>query len=125
MTTALWCVLIAGLLPYTAALAAKIGAADFDNEEPRAWLASQKGRRARANAAQQNSFEAFAFFAVAVIVAHITRGQQSQVDTLAMVFIAARVLYIIIYLGGWGTLRSVVWAVGVVSTVWIFLAPTL
>jgi uncharacterized MAPEG superfamily protein len=125
MTTALWCVLIAGLLPYVAALAAKIGAADFDNDEPRAWLAQQQGRRARANAAQQNGFEAFAFFAAAVIVAHITRGQQSQVDTLAMVFIAARVLYLVVYLGGWGTIRSLVWAVGMVSTVWIFLTPAL
>jgi uncharacterized MAPEG superfamily protein len=125
MTTALWCVFIAGLLPYICALASKIGAADFDNDEPRAWLAKQQGHRARANAAQQNSFEAFGYFAAAVIVAHITRGQQAQVDTLAMVFIAARVAYIIVYLGGWGTIRSLVWAVGIVSTVWIFLTPTL
>jgi uncharacterized MAPEG superfamily protein len=118
-------VFIAGLLPYIAALAAKIGAADFDNDEPRAWLAKQQGHRARANAAQQNSFEAFAFFAAAVIIAHLTRGQQSQVDNLAMVFIAARVLYIIMYLGGWATLRSLVWAVGIVCTVWIFLAPVI
>lgn len=125
MTTALWCVFIAGLLPYIAALAAKVGAADFDNNEPRAWLGKQQGYRARANSAQQNSFEAFAFFAAAVIVAHITRGQLAKVDTLAMVFIAARVLYIIVYLGGWGTIRSLVWAVGIVSTVWIFLIPAL
>ena len=125
MTTALWCVFIAGLLPYIAALASKIGAADFDNNEPRLWLAKQQGHRARANAAQQNSFEAFAYFAAAVIIAHITRGQQAQVDTLAMVFIAARIAYIIVYMGGWGTIRSLVWAVGIVSTVWIFLTPAL
>jgi uncharacterized MAPEG superfamily protein len=125
MTTALWCVFIAGLLPYVAALAAKVGAADFDNDHPRAWLAKQSGHRARANAAQQNSFEAFAFFAAAVIIAHITRGQQAQVDMLAMVFIAARVLYLIVYMGGWGTLRSLIWAVGIVATVWIFLAPVI
>jgi len=125
MTTALWCVFIAGLLPYAAALAAKIGAADFDNEHPRAWLARQSGQRARANAAQQNSFEAFGFFAAAVIIAHLARGPQAQVDQLAMVFIAARVAYLIVYLGGWGTIRSLVWGVGIVCTVWIFLTPTL
>jgi uncharacterized MAPEG superfamily protein len=118
-------VFIAGLLPYMAALAAKLGAADFDNEQPRTWLAKQSGHRARANAAQQNSFEAFAFFAAAVITAHVTRGAQAQVDTLAMVFIAARVLYLIVYMGGWGTVRSLVWAVGMVTTVWIFLTPVL
>ena len=125
MTVALWCVFIAGLLPYAAALTAKAGAPGFDNNEPRAWLAKQTGFRARANAAQQNSFEAFAFFAVAVLVAHVTRGPQAQVDTLAMVFIAARVLYIAMYLGGWGTIRSLVWAVGIIAIVWIFLTAAI
>jgi uncharacterized MAPEG superfamily protein len=125
MTTALWCVFIAGLLPYVAALAAKVGASDFDNNRPREWLARQQGFRARANAAQQNGFEAFAFFAAAVLVAHVTRGQQAQVDTLAMVFIAARVIYMAVYFAGWGTIRSLVWAVGIVATVWIFLTPAI
>jgi uncharacterized MAPEG superfamily protein len=125
MTIAFWCVFIAGLLPYAASLSAKVGAASFDNNEPRAWLGRQQGYRARANAAQQNGFEAFAFFAAAVIVAHISRGPQAQVDTLAMVFVAARVLYLVMYLGGWSTLRSLVWAVGMVCTVWIFLTPTI
>ena len=123
MTIALWCVLIAGLLPYVPALLAKVGAADFDNEQPRAWLAKQTGYRARANAAQQNSFEAFALFAVAVLVAHVTRGAVAQADTLAMVFIAARVIYLFLYLRGWGTARSLVWGVGMVVSVWIFLIP--
>lgn len=125
MTTAFWCVLIAGLLPYAPALIAKVGAPDFDNNEPRAWLAKQQGYRARANAAQQNSFEAFAFFAAAVLVAHVSRGQQAQVDLLAMVFVAARILYLVMYLAGLGALRSLVWAVGIGATVWIFLTPAL
>lgn len=125
MTIALWCVFIAGLLPYIASLAAKAGDASFDNHEPRAWLAKLGGYRARANAAQQNGFEAFAFFAAAVIVAHVTHGPQAQVDTLAMVFIAARVLYLVMYVAGWSTLRSLVWAVGIVCTVWIFLTPVI
>jgi uncharacterized MAPEG superfamily protein len=121
MTTALWCVFIAGLLPYVAALAAKVGDRSFDNNNPRAWLAKQEGHRARANAAQQNSFEAFAFFAVAVIVAHIVAGPQARADQLAMVFIAARVVYIPLYIAGLGALRSLVWAVGIGAAVWIFL----
>ena len=35
----------------------------YDNHNPRAWLAQVTGFRARANAAQTNSFEAFPFFA--------------------------------------------------------------
>jgi uncharacterized MAPEG superfamily protein len=125
MTTAFWCVFIAGLLPYLASLAAKVGAGDFNNEAPREWLMKQGGYRARANAAQQNSFEAFAFFAAAVIIAHLTRGPQAQVDTLAMVFVAARAAYLVVYLAGWGTVRSLIWAVGMVCTVWIFLTPAI
>lgn len=121
MTTALWCVFIAGLLPYVATVLAKAGGKDFDNNEPRSWLAKQQGYHARANAAQQNSFEAFAFFAVAVLVTHVTRGQLERADLLAMVFVAARVAYLAVYLAGWGTLRSLVWAVGMAATIWIFM----
>ena len=71
MTTAYWCVLIAGLLPYVATLTAKIGGEKFDNRDPREWLNRQSGHRQRANAAQLNSFEAFPLFAAAVVVAHM------------------------------------------------------
>ncbi|MGC4029319.1 MAG: MAPEG family protein [Steroidobacteraceae bacterium] len=122
MTIALWCVFIAGLLPYVAAVLSKAGGQNFDNNEPRVWLAKQQGFRARANAAQQNGFEAFAFFAVAVLVAHVTRGQLGVVNMLAMLFIAARLIYLAAYLAGLGTLRSLVWAVGMMATVAIFIA---
>ncbi len=121
MTTAFWCVFIAGLLPYVAALTAKAGDRSFDNDEPRAWLAKQQGFRARAHAAQQNGFEAFPFFAVAVLAAHIANGPQARVDLLAMMFIAARVAYLGAYLAGIGWLRSLVWFAGMAATVWIFL----
>jgi uncharacterized MAPEG superfamily protein len=121
MTIAFWCVFIAALLPYTAALLAKLGAPDYNNIDPRPWLANQHGFRARANAAQQNGFEAFAVFAAAVLVAHAVHGPQARVDQLAMVFIAARAVYLPVYLAGWGLLRTLVWTVGMVATVWIFL----
>ncbi len=121
MTTALWCVLLAGLLPYAATLTAK-GGARFDNRNPRAWLALQTGWRARAHAAQLNSFEAFPLFAVAVLVAHQLHAPQARVDLLAMLFVAARVGYLITYLADLHLLRSVVWFVGMGSAVAIFLA---
>ena len=69
MTIALWCVLVAGILPYVATSIAKAGAERYDNRDPRAWLDRQEGFRRRADNAQRNSFEAFPFFAAAVIVA--------------------------------------------------------
>src|ERR1700722_9721431 len=57
VTIALWCVLIAGLLPYVATAISKAGA-DYDNRDPRAWLAQQHGYRRPAGAAAVNGFEA-------------------------------------------------------------------
>ncbi len=123
MTIAIWCVLAAGLLPYLATLTAK-GGARFDNREPRAWLARQSGWRARAHAAQLNSFEAFPLFAVAVLVAQQAHAPQARIDMLAMVFVAARLAYLVTYLADWHVLRSIVWAVGIGSAVAIFVAAT-
>lgn len=121
MTTALWCVLIAGLLPYAATLTAKVGGSKFDNASPRDWLASQSGFRRRANSAQLNGFEAFPLFAVAVLVAQTLGAPQGRVDMLAIAFVAARVAYLGLYLADLATLRSLAWFVGLACAVAIFV----
>jgi uncharacterized MAPEG superfamily protein len=123
MTIAYWCVLIAGLLPYAATLSAKLGAR-FDNNNPREWLSRQTGWRSRANAAQQNAFEAFPLFAAAVLVAHQLGAPQARVDLLAEIFIGARVAYLVAYLADQAILRSLVWLAGIVSAVMIFTSGT-
>lgn len=121
MTIALWCVFVAGILPYVATVIAKSGRSGFDNRDPRGWLARQEGFRKRANAAQLNSFEAFPFFAAAVIIAHLLNGPQGLVDVLALGFIAARVLHFAFFLANHATLRSLAWFVGLGVVVSIFL----
>ena len=121
MTTAFWCVLVAGLLPYVATITAKAGSR-FDNRNPRDWLAKQEGYRRRANAAQSNSFEAFPLFAAAVLVAFAVHAPQNKVDLLAVGFIAARVAYLLCYVADWAVLRSVAWLAGIVCAVMIFVA---
>ncbi|RPI13282.1 MAG: hypothetical protein EHM60_09580 [Lysobacterales bacterium] len=120
MTTAYWCVLIAGVLPYVATLTAKLGAR-FDNANPRDWLAGQTGFRRRANAAQLNGFEAFPLFAAGVIIAHLAGAPQPRIDLLALVFVVARVLYLGAYLADRSALRSLLWLVGFGSAVALFL----
>lgn len=120
MTTALWCVLAAGLLPYLATGIAKGGGSRYDNRDPRAWLERQDGWRKRANNAQSNGFEAFPLFAAAVIVAHITQAPQDRVDQFALIFIAARVAYIVCYVADWAAVRSIMWLAGIVCSVVIF-----
>ena len=113
MTTAYWCVLAAGLLPYVSTLAAKIGGERFDNRNPRHWLAGQSGFRRRANAAQLNGFEAFPLFAAAVVIAHAAGAPQPRIDQLAVAFVLARVVYTVFYLADTPLLRSLAWSVGI------------
>ena len=115
-TVAYWCVLIAALLPIVCAAIAKSGMfgkprreGGFDNDNPRAWLARQSDWRARANAAQANSFEALPFFIGAVIIAHQLGAHQARLDVLAFIYVVLRMLYIMMYVAGLSTVRSLVW----------------
>ena len=121
MTIAFWCVLIAALLPFAATLVAKAGGERYNNRDPRAWLERQQGLRKRAHNAQQNAFEAFPFFAAAVIIAFLVHAPQQRVDILAIIFIAARVVYLVCYLADWHWARSLVWMLGWVACLTIFL----
>lgn len=110
-------ILLAGLAPVICAGIAKAGAKGYDNHEPRAWLAQQTGYRARANAAQANSLEAFPFFAVGVILALLTGVEPFVVDMLCILFVAARVAYVACYLSDKAMFRSLFWLVGYVAVV--------
>jgi uncharacterized MAPEG superfamily protein len=123
MTIAYWCVLVAMFLPIAWAGVAKSGAKGYDNARPREFLATLQGRAARANHAQANSYEAFPPFAAGVIIAHVTGGAaQGTIDTLALVFIAARIAYGLAYIADRSTLRSLVWLVGFGATVGLYIA---
>jgi uncharacterized MAPEG superfamily protein len=124
MSIAYWCVLVAALMPYVAVSIAKAGGERYNNRHPRLWLDRQQGFRARANAAQANSFEAFPFFAAAVIIAHLTAAPQERIDALAVMFVVARVAYIACYLADWHWVRSAVWLVGLMTTLTIFVSGT-
>ncbi len=116
-TVAYWCVLIAALLPIACAGIAKAGKfgkslreGGYDNGNPRAWLGRQSDWRARANAAQANSFEALPFFIGAVVIAHQLSAHQARLDLLAFMFVVLRMLYIMMYISDMDRVRSAVWA---------------
>lgn len=121
MTISLWCVLVAALLPILCTGIAKWPFRRFDNHNPRDWLARQQGWRARANAAQGNSWEAFAIFSASVFAAHLANAPQTTVDYIAIAFIAARLFYIFFYLIDRPPLRSSVWLVGLGLCVALFI----
>ena len=121
MTMTFLAVLVAGVLPLICAGIAKAGWKGYDNRDPRAWLAQQTGFRARANAAQANCFEAFPFFAVGVVLAVMTKADASLIETLSLVFVAARVAYIACYLTDKASARSLFWAVGYGAVIWLYV----
>ena len=122
----LWCIVAAWLVVYGTKLpiaAAMQRAGGYDNHLPRAQQARIEGWGARSVAAHQNGFETFAPFAAAVLVAHLAGGPERIVDFLAVLFVVARIAYVICYLADWASLRSAVWTVGFAVTFALFLTP--
>lgn len=128
-TVAYWCVLVAALLPIVCAGIAKYGKmrtsprkGGYDNNNPRTWLAQQTDWRARANAAQANTFEALPFFFAAVIIAHLLQAPQARLDVLALLFVLVRMAYIFMYVANLANARSIVWALGLLINIGILFS---
>lgn len=127
MTLAYWCVLISMFMPIVWAGFAKVGgsasaAGQYDNAAPRVYLSRLEGWPARANWAQHNALEAFPPFAAGVIIAQqIGTMSQGSIDLLAMIFVVARIVYGILYMADLAVFRSLVWFVGLIATVLLFV----
>jgi uncharacterized MAPEG superfamily protein len=112
MTAAFWCVLAAIALPYVCFGIARNrgrgpqGQRLRDNRNPRDFPNRIEGLAKRAWDAQLNSFESLPGFAAAVIIAHLGHAPQNQIDALALVWVAARIAYVVFYLADKSTLRS-------------------
>lgn len=126
-TVAYWCLLVVAMLPIVCAGIAKYGMfskspqqGGYDNNNPRAWLARQTGWRARANAAQANTFEALPFFFVAVVIAHQLQAQQALLDILAFMFVVLRMAYITMYVADMAKTRTCIWAAAMAVNTAIF-----
>lgn len=122
MTFAYWSLVIAMFLPLVWVGVAKSSGSGYDNAQPRAWLLSLEGSGQRANWAEQNSYEAFPPFAAGIIVAHLAGAGQLTVDILAGVFLVARIAHGICYIKDKDRLRSLVWTIGFLVTIGLFVA---
>ena len=74
-----------------------------------------------ARQAQHNAFEAFPFFAAAVVLGLFMSMDQSVLDRYCLVFVAARVLYLVTYLANWASLRTLCWVVAYASCLAIYV----
>ena len=125
-----WSLPLAAFLPIFCAGLAKRGQftvpasqGGYDNHEPRAWLARQTGSRARANAAQANSFEALPFYLAAMLWALSQQVPMPVLDLLAGAWIASRCAYIACYWHDLSTWRSIVWLVAQLLSLAVFTSP--
>ena len=113
MSLPYWCILLAAVLPYIWIGFAKVGASDYNNKDPRGWVAKQQNYRIRnANGAHLNAFEALPAFAAAVLMAQFAQVDAQRVTWLCIGFIIFRILHGVFYLAAKGTLRSLAWLGG-------------
>lgn len=127
MSVSIWCVILFLFVTYGVRWWAVRGAiaqeGRYDNSLPRQQQARLTGLAARAQAAHLNSLEAFAPFAAAVLVAQGYSQLDGLRDGLAVAVLLLRGLYCWGYLGDWGHGRSLVWALGFLATLALFLLP--
>lgn len=114
-------ILIVGLMPYFCAGLAKWGARDYDNHHPRAWMGQLTGFRARADAAQQNCFEAFPLFAAAMIVPAMFDVEPDEIAFWGWFYLLLRCVYIYCYVSDRASLRSLVWVLALCVVIRLFV----
>ena len=119
MSIAKWCVLVACVLPIATVGLAKISSArlsrnsgGYDNNSPREWAGKLTGWQQRACAAQVNGFEALPLFIAGVLFAQMAQADQARIDVLALSFVGIRIAYVAAYLANQGSLRTLIWMVG-------------
>lgn len=119
---AIWSMMIASVLPLLFAILAKVlgGFGVADNSHPRDVVAKYTGRAARANAAQQNSYESLPIFLASVIVAMLFFVPQVVINYLAVMYVMLRVIFGIAYIVNLPTLRSIIWTLSMACCFMLF-----
>lgn len=123
LSSAIWAMLIAGLLPFVWAIVAK-GLGGFkakDNLNPRAFLANLQGLPARANAVQANSFESLPLFLAGVLIAVYSFVPQVIINGYAWAYVGLRILFGMAYLANLAILRSIIWGLSMVCVAMLFV----
>ena len=120
MTIAYFCIVISLFIPLVCVGYAKFSRKGYDNSAPREFLATLEGKAKRAYHAQNNFYETFPAFGIGVVAAHQMGGLQATIDSLAVTYVLARILYMIFYINDKPNLRTLVWFVGFAVTIGLF-----
>lgn len=76
----------------------------------------------RLQRAQQNLFETLPLFAAAILIAHVAGRTGELTYWGALLYLAARVLYVPLYAAGIPVVRSLVWLVSLIGLILVLIA---
>ena len=79
------------------------------------------GLAGRAQRALNNHFEGLILFSIAVMVVTYSDIGDAFTAAAALVYLAARILYVPAYLFGWTPWRSLIWFAGFLATVFMLI----
>ena len=118
----LWSVAIAALFIYLPYLAVGLGRfqVGYDMGAPRSLFDKLPDYAQRATWAHQNSFESFALYAPAALMAFVVGMPSELVLTSAMLYLISRVTYSLFYILNVPILRSLSWAISMSSIFSLF-----
>ena len=116
--SAIWAMVVASLLPWAVSIVAKVsgGFKVRNNAHPRDFMQGMTGTAARANAAQQNSYETLPVFLAAVLVAMLFFVPQMIINTLAWL----RIGYCVAYITNLAMFRSILWVLSIACCLMLF-----
>lgn len=120
MSVLIFCLFIGCLFPYLAKIpvmiAMKRQPGGYDNHHPRTQQLALTGFGARALAGHQNGFESLLIFSTAIVTALSTQHTSVLIQCLAVLYLLSRCVYHVLYLIDLSTYRSLVWSVGLLSS---------
>lgn len=97
----------------------------YDTAAPRAMFDKLPAYAQRATWAHQNAFETYTIFAPAVLMAYMTAVDSSWAAIAAIAFVIARFFYSIFYIANIPIARSLMFAIGSLSTGTLFILSLL
>lgn len=122
VASAILAMVVASLLPWMVSIVAKVsgGFKIRNNAHPREFFQNATGMVARANAAQQNSYETLPVFLAAVIVAMLLFVPQSIINVLAWLYVMIRIGFCVAYITNLAMFRSILWGLSMACCLMLF-----
>ena len=124
MSTLLWTVALACVVPYVASTAQTAGKVkehgNYDNAAPREQTARLVGFGKRAAWAQANTWESLTIFVAAALTCHMVGADSPAAGGLGVTWLVLRLGYIAAYIADIAPIRSLLWLASLLCSAALF-----